>query len=97
MIDDTQVARRQVQIANALGLHLRPADQFVKLATSFRSDIVVIVVGKGNRANGKSILDLAILAAECGVTLDIEAHGPDAEDAVTALAGLVLARFHEDD
>lgn len=41
-------------------------------------------------ADGKSILDLATLAAECGTTLDIEAHGPDAEDAVAALilAGL---------
>ena len=49
---------------------MRPADKFVTLATTFRSHIVVIC--RGSRADGKSILDLANLAAECGTTLDIE-------------------------
>ena len=49
------------------------------------------VTAKGQTANGKSLLDLAILAAECGTALDIQAQGPDAEDAVSALAALIAA------
>ena len=45
--------------------------------------------------NGKSILDLTTLAAECGTRLELEARGPDAVEAIDALADLVLARFHE--
>jgi phosphocarrier protein HPr len=87
------VARRQVQILNAYGLHLRPADKFVRLAYQFQAEIRVSY--KGHEYNGKSILDLTSLAAECGTRLDLEARGPDAEAAVAALAELVSARFHE--
>jgi len=93
MSHDPQVARRQVEITNALGLHLRPADKFVRLAHRFQAEIRVS--HQGHEINGKSILDLTTLAAECGTRLDLEARGPDAEAAVDALAELVLARFHE--
>lgn len=89
------VARRQVEIVNALGFHLRPADKFVRVAYPFSSEIKVEV--RGRVCNGKSILDLMTLAAECGTLIDLEARGPDAEAALAALAGLVAARFHEDD
>ena len=95
MSHDTNVARRQVEIANRLGLHLRAADQFVRLARQFQSEIRVHY--HGNECNGKSILDLMILAAECGTRLDLEACGADAVAAVEALAGLVLARFYENE
>jgi phosphocarrier protein HPr len=91
--DPHQVARRQVEIINALGLHLRPADKFVRLAQQYQSEIRVRHEGKDT--NGKSILDLTTLAAECGTILEVEARGPDAEAAVEALAELVLARFYE--
>jgi phosphocarrier protein len=93
--DPLQIACRQVEITNALGLHLRPADKFVRLAHQFRSEIRVS--HEGNQINGKSILDLTTLAAECGTILELEARGPDAEAAVEALAELILARFHETD
>ena len=51
----------------------------------------------GNEFNGKSILDLTSLAAECGTRLEVEARGPDAAEAVAALADLVSAQFHEDE
>jgi phosphocarrier protein len=89
------VARRQVEILNALGFHLRPAERFVGLAHRFASDIKLYVQGKVS--NGKSILDLMTLAAERGTRIDLEARGPDAEQAVAALADLVAARFYEDD
>lgn len=95
MTHDNLVARRQVTISNALGLHMRPAGEFARLASGFASTVTVVY--NGRQHNGKSILDLTSLAAECGTTLDLEARGPDAEAAIAALSGLVLARFHEND
>ncbi len=80
-----------VVISNEYGLHLRPADLFARMAICFVSEITV---RHNDRAvNGKSILDLATLAAECGAVLSIEASGPDADAAVAALARLVESDF----
>ncbi|QEH36080.1 Phosphocarrier protein HPr [Aquisphaera giovannonii] len=95
MSDEPATFRRPVEISNALGLHLRPADKFVKLALRYRSEVWILY--NGNQYNGKSILDLTSLAAERGTRLEIEARGPDAEDAIKALEELVVARFYEDE
>ena len=87
---ETQLrVRRQAVIIDPLGLHLRHAAKLVSVAQSFGSEIRVIC--KGTTANGKSILDLVTLAAECDSMLDIVAYGPDAEEAVTALTDLIRA------
>jgi phosphocarrier protein HPr len=80
---------RQVVIIDPLGLHLRPAAELVALARSFRSDIRIIA--RGIPADAKSLLGLVTLAAGCGTTLDIVAHGPDAEQAVAGLTDLLVA------
>jgi phosphocarrier protein len=90
---DDILTERNVRIVNPLGLHARPAALFVKLATTFVSDIEV-----GNDAmtvNGKSIMGVMMLAAECGSTIRIKASGDDAEPAVAALAALVERGFGE--
>jgi phosphocarrier protein len=92
MSHQTTIARRRVEIANPLGLHLRAADQFVRLARRFQSEIRVH--HRGGECNGKSILELTTLAAECGTGLELEARGADAVAAVEALACLVSARFY---
>jgi phosphotransferase system HPr (HPr) family protein len=89
MPETTLGIRSQVVIIDPLGLHLRPAAKVVVLAKSFLSDIRVIA--KGTTADAKSLLELVVLAIECGTTLDIVAHGPDAEEAVAALTNLVIA------
>jgi phosphocarrier protein len=94
-MNEPDTSYRRVEIVNAHGLHMRPADKFVKLACSFQSEVAVN--HGGITANGKSILDMACLAAECGATLDLEARGPDAEEALSALADLVAAGFHMTD
>ena len=98
--DEISSFRRSVEILNGLGLHLRPAEKFVRLASRFRSDIRVTRQGtdaSGEVVDGKSILSLAMLAAERGTQLEVEARGPDAEEALTALVALISARFYEDD
>jgi phosphocarrier protein len=94
MSHDPRVARRQVEIVNALGLHLRPAAKFVKTADRFQAEIRVHY--KGQAFDGRSILDLATLAAERGSRLELEASGPDAEAALAALSELIAAEFFED-
>ncbi len=84
---------RQVEIINALGLHLRPADKFVRLARQFQAEIRVACDGR--TASGRSILELATLAAACGSLLELETDGPDAEAALDALTGLIGRRFDE--
>ena len=74
---------------------MRPSTRFVKVASSFQSEIWVYF--QGTKVNGKSILELTCLAAERGHTLEIEARGPDAEGALSELAELVAAGFHIDD
>ena len=87
------VAYRQVAISNVLGLHLRAAAKFVRSAQAFES--AVKVRSNGIVADGRSILDLISLAAECGTMLAVEADGCDAEDAVAALANLISAQSVE--
>lgn len=87
MTENFHIARRQVAVNHVLGLHLRVANRFVKMANAFQSDVKVYC--KGVIADGKSILSLLSMAAEYGTTLAVEAEGCDAEDAVAALARLI--------
>lgn len=80
-------SRRPIEITDPLGLHFRPAGAFVRTAQQFRA--AIRVVRDGRAVDGKSILDLMTLAAEFGTRLELEACGPDAEEALAALCGLV--------
>jgi phosphocarrier protein len=86
--------RQQVEITNELGLHLRAANRWVELAKRFQSE--VRVRWNGRAADGKSILDLLSLCAGSGALLEIEATGPDSEEATRALSELVASRFREE-
>jgi phosphocarrier protein len=85
------VSQRRVTVVNELGVHARPAAEFVKLASKFESEISV--AKDGDTVNGKSIMGVMTLAAECGAELQVRAEGSDAEAAVTALAELVANEF----
>ncbi len=85
--------RRQAQITNELGLHLRVASRLVQLAQQFQSEVRVL--WNGREANAKSILDLTTLGAEFGALIEFEANGSDSEEAVAALSELVESHIHE--
>lgn len=79
--------RRLVVISNPNGLHMRPAAAFVEMASRFQSQVVI---WKRERSvNGKSFLDLMMLAAESGSELMLEVCGCDAELALEALCGIL--------
>jgi phosphocarrier protein len=87
------MTEREATIVNPLGLHARPAALFVKLASSFTASIEV--VKDGMEINGKSIMGVMMLAAECGSRLNIRADGADEAAAVEALARLIEQGFGE--
>ena len=87
------MAEQTVEILNRNGLHARPAAEMVKAAAKFKSDITI--TRDDLEVNGKSIMGVMMLAAECGSTIVLRAAGPDADQAVAALAALVAGKFGE--
>lgn len=94
MTTDSMDRERTVAIPNKYGLHARPAAELVKIANAFECEIWI---RKDDlEVNGKSIMGVMMLAAECGSEITIRASGGDAEAAVNALAGLVERGFGEE-
>lgn len=83
----------RVVLSNKMGLHARPSTQIATTASRFSSDIHI---GKdGMVVDAKSVLELLMLAAECGSELTITAEGDDAKEATRTLVELVQGRFGE--
>ena len=83
-----------VTIINRLGLHARPAMAFVECASAFESQITV---RNGDvEVDGKSIMQMMMLAATKGTKLEITAEGDDAKSACQAIKELVAAGFDEE-
>ena len=81
------VCETEVEIKNADGLHMRPAMQFVDIASRFDGDITVS--NNETEVDGKSIMQMSMLAATCGTKLKIRAEGSDPEKVIGALRELV--------
>ncbi len=90
----SQSSRATVRIQNRLGLHARPAMSFVDTANGF--DCEIRVRKGGQVVDGKSIMQMMMLAATQGTELHLQADGPDAGTAVAALTELVDRKFDED-
>lgn len=85
---------RTFKICNQYGIHARPAALFVKIASRYDSD--VLVEKDGNEVSGKSIMGMMTLEASCGTKLKVSADGPDAEEVLDELQGLIENKFDED-
>jgi len=86
-------AEQTVVLTNRMGLHARPSTQIATACSRFRSD--VSIAKDDMTVDAKSVLELLMLAAECGSELTISAEGDDAAVAVKAVATLVESRFGE--
>ncbi len=93
MSDDLIFA--ELTICNMKGLHARASAAFVKCANNYNADISV--TKDGQTVGGSSIMGLMMLAAANGSQILVEARGPEASEALTALTELVQARFHEEE
>lgn len=84
-------------ITNHVGLHMRPAKDFVQTASRFRSVIRARNLARPDRpaGNAKSVIDIMKLGVACGHQIHILAEGEDAQAAINALAQLVTDNFGE--
>lgn len=85
---------RTLSVINQKGIHARAAAKFVKLAEQFNADVKV--THKDQTVCGRSILELLMLAASQGSSIEIRCNGNDAEAASNALSGLVENKFDEE-
>ncbi|OGJ87643.1 MAG: hypothetical protein A2268_04350 [Candidatus Raymondbacteria bacterium RifOxyA12_full_50_37] len=86
------MVERIVEIKNKYGLHARPSAAFVQAASQFKSDI--FVVNDDKLANGKSIISIMVLAAECGAKITLRIEGEDENEAMAALVKLIENKFN---
>ena len=88
------VVRRSAKLVNREGLHARPACKMVAAANEYDADVVITV---GDiQANGKSIMEVTMLASPLGTDVEIEASGPGAAEVVEALCELIGQGFGEE-
>ncbi len=84
---------RTVTIANRVGLHARPAAEFVKLASHYRSDVKL--TKDELTVDGKSIMGVMMLAAECGSSVTVTIDGTDEMDAMERLTAFLETDMEE--
>lgn len=84
---------KEIMLTNEAGLHARPANEFVKKAGKFKSDIHVEF--RGRTVNAKSIIALMSAGIPSGSVICISAEGEDEQQAVEALIELIITNFDE--
>ena len=94
-MSDATTLTRTVTIVNRRGLHARAAAKFVTLAERFGASVEV--VREGQSVSARSIMGLMMLGAGLGSSIELQAEGWDAKEALEALSSLVEAGFHEQD
>ena len=85
--------QKQVTVKNKLGLHARPSALLVKAATKYRSDFHI--KRDDTMVNGKSVMGVMILAAECGAVLELIADGVDEDYLITEISEMIESGFGE--
>jgi len=88
------VIQKEIVLLNKLGLHIRPAAQFTKIAAKYKADVYLI--RDGMRINAKSIMGVMMLAAGQGTKLILECIGEDEEQLCSELTALIENKFHEE-
>jgi phosphocarrier protein HPr len=86
--------RKEVEIVNKLGLHARPASEFVRCVIRFKSKITI---RRGDENfSGASVLEVLSADLNCGDRVVLEAVGPDEQKALIELEALLL-RFRDEE
>lgn len=84
---------KTLTVQNKLGIHARPAAQFVRVASRFQADVTV--EKDEESVDGKSIMGLMMLAVGWGAEIKVTADGPDESETIAALEELVNGKFGE--
>jgi phosphocarrier protein len=92
---ETQQATKELTVLNELGLHARPAAQFVRCVQRYRSEIFLI--SKGTRFYANRLMDVLLANLDQGSVFTLEASGPDAEEALDHLERLMVELRDEEE
>ena len=84
---------QKITIKNKLGLHARPASNFVKMAQSFKSKIEILKGEK--RLNAKSMIGILAAGAKCGTEIELAVEGEDEQEAMKQLTEFIDAGLGE--
>jgi len=84
---EIEMLEKEIVIGNPLGLHARPAARFVKLSQKLNAD--VYLEKDGERVNGKSILEIMMLAAEKGDSIKLIVDGEDEKKGIEILGNFL--------
>ena len=76
-----------------MGMHMRPAQLFIKTVTPFQCDVTILADGR--EINGKSIMNLMAACIKQGADIEIRCDGPDEEACLKAAVALVDAGLGE--
>ncbi|MCQ2367223.1 MAG: HPr family phosphocarrier protein [Akkermansia sp.] len=85
---------KQLTVLNKLGIHARPAAQFVRVASRFQAGVTV--EKDGETVDGKSIMGLMMLAIGWGAVINVTVEGADENEAMKALEDLINSKFGEE-
>ena len=85
---------QKVTIKNPTGLHLRPAGILSQTAMKFKSDIVI--EGGDRKIIAKSVLNVMAAGVKCGAKLKVICDGPDEEEALEAVCGIIKSGLGEE-
>jgi phosphocarrier protein len=95
--------RVTLDITNRLGLHARAAAKLVKLANSFRCDVMLARVESSvnpgappEAVDAKNIFGILLLAASKGAMVEVITEGPDEIAAMEAVRKLIEDKFGEE-
>lgn len=89
-------AKATLEIVNKRGLHARASRKLAELALSYDSTRIT-VRHDDEEADARSLMDLMMLGAGIGEQVEIEARGPQADEALAAVQALISAKFHEEE
>ena len=85
-----------ITVTHPVGLHARPAADFVKLATKYPCEIKISnLTAAGKTVNAKSILSVLTLGVQKDQVVHIETNGEREEEALQALRDLIQSNFGE--
>ena len=88
--------KRTIRIVNQRGLHARASRKLAELALCYDTTRIV-VKREDEEADARSLMDLMMLGAAVGQNVEIEARGPQAEEAMAAVEALFASKFDEDE
>ena len=86
----------ELRVLNELGLHARPATEFVKCALRFKATTITLIKGDQTFV-ASSILEILSAELDQGTVFLVEADGPEAEQAVEEFTNLMVKLLRDEE